>query len=249
MRSPIQSAMVFGASSAIATAFCRILARHGARLHLIGRDPDALRALAGDLELRGAKFVAFSVADLSETGFHEQLVTECWESLGEPGLVLLAHGSLGEQTACETDGEQQRAQSQTNFLSHLSLLTILANKFEQQRSGCLAAISSVAADRGRASNYIYGSAKAGLSCYLEGLRNRLAPAGVRVVDLRPGPVDSPMTAELPKGLLWSDPERIARAMVRALAYRSGTVYLPFYWRPIMWIVKLMPDALIRKLGI
>ena len=249
MKSSIQSAMVFGASSAIATAFCRILARHGARLHLIGRDPEAIRALASDLELRGAKSVAISVADLSDTGLHEQLVTECWESLGEPGLVLLAHGSLGAQTACEADWEQQHAQIQTNFLSHLSLLTILANKFEQQRSGCLAAISSVAADRGRASNYIYGAAKAGLSCYLGGLRNRLAPVGVRVVDLRPGPVDTPMTAELPKGLLWSDPERVARAMVRALAYRNGTVYLPFYWRPIMWIVKLMPDALIRKLGI
>jgi short-subunit dehydrogenase len=249
MKSSIQSAMVFGASSAIATAFCRILARHGARLHLIGRDPEALRALASDLELRGAKSVAISVADLSDTGLHEQLVTECWESLGEPGLVLLAHGSLGAQTACEADWEQQHAQIQTNLLSHLSLLTILANKFEQQRSGCLAAISSVAADRGRASNYIYGAAKAGLSCYLGGLRNRLAPVGVRVVDLRPGPVDTPMTAELSKGPLWSDPERVARAMVRALAYRNGTVYLPFYWRPIMWIVKLMPDALIRKLGI
>lgn len=249
MKSSIQSAMVFGASSAIATAFCRILARHGARLHLIGRDPEAIRALASDLELRGAKSVAISVADLSDTGLHEQLVTECWESLGEPGLVLLAHGSLGAQTACEADWEQQHAQIQTNLLSHLSLLTILANKFEQQRSGCLAAISSVAADRGRASNYIYGAAKAGLSCYLGGLRNRLAPVGVRVVDLRPGPVDTPMTAELSKGPLWSDPERVARAMVRALAYRNGTVYLPFYWRPIMWIVKLMPDALIRKLGI
>ena len=249
MKSPIQNAMVFGATSAIATAFCRILAKHGARLHLIGREEDALRNLARDLELRGAKSVAVSVADLSETGVHEQLVTECWESLGKPGLVLLAHGSLGAQIACETDWEQQREQIQTNLLSHLSLLTILANKFEQQRSGCLAAISSVAADRGRASNYIYGAAKAGLSSYLEGLRSRLAPAGVRVVDLRPGPVDTPMTAGLPKGPLWSNPERVARAMYQALTHRNGTVYLPFYWRPIMWIVRIMPDVLIRKLGI
>ena len=249
MKSPIQSAIVFGASSAIATAVCRILAKHGARLHLIGREGDALQNLARDLELRGAKSVAISIADLSETGSHEQLVTECWESLGKPELVLLAHGSLGAQVACEADWEQQRAQIQTNLLSHLSLLTILANKFEQQRSGCLAAISSVAADRGRASNYIYGAAKAGLSSYLEGLRSRLAPAGVRVLDLRPGPVDTPMTAGLPKGPLWSNPERVARAMYRALTHRNGTVYLPFYWRPIMWLVRVMPDVLIRKLGI
>lgn len=249
MKPPIQNAMVFGATSAIAIAFCRILAKHGVRLHLIGRDQDALHNLARDLELRGAKHVAISTADLSETGSHEQLVTQCWASLGQPGLVLLAHGSLGAQTPCETDWKQQHAQIQTNLLIHLSLLTILANKFEHQRSGCLAAISSVAADRGRASNYIYGTAKAGLSCYLEGLRSRLAPAGVRVVDLRPGPVDTPMTAGFPKGPLWSSPERVARAMVRALAYRTGTVYVPFYWRPIMWIVRVMPDIFIRRLGI
>jgi decaprenylphospho-beta-D-erythro-pentofuranosid-2-ulose 2-reductase len=107
----------------------------------------------------------------------------------------------------------------------------------------------VAGDRGRASNYIYGTTKAGLSCYLEGLQNRLAPTGVRAVDLRLGPVDTPMTAGMSKGLLWSDTGRVARAMDRKLAHGNGTVYLPSYWRLIMVLVRMIPDALIRRLCI
>lgn len=249
MKSPIDTALVFGATSAIAIEVCRLLAERGATLHLVGRDQESLQILASDLGLRGAKAVSISVADLSDTRQHEQLVNEGWEQAGKPDLALLAHGSLGTQTSMETGWEQQEALFQTNLISHLSLLTLLANRFESQRSGCLAAITSVSGDRGRASNYIYGASKAGLSCYLKGLQNRLAPAGVRVVDLRPGPVDTPMTADFTKGLLWSDPVPVARTMVRVLAYRSGTVYLPFFWRPIMAVIRMMPDALIRRLGI
>lgn len=249
MKLSIHRAMVFGATSAIATAYCRILAADGASLHLVARDRDALQNLARDLDIRGAKKVSLAVADLCETGQHEQLVTEGWEKLAKPDLVLLAHGTLGLQTEDEKDWQRQAALIETNLVSHLSLLSALANRFEQQRSGCLAAISSVSADRGRASNYIYGASKAGLSHYLMGLQQRLAPAGVRVVDLRPGPVDTPMTMGLPKGLLWSTPERVARAMARSLTHNSGTVYLPFYWRPIMFIIRKLPGVVLRKLGI
>jgi decaprenylphospho-beta-D-erythro-pentofuranosid-2-ulose 2-reductase len=248
MKSNIQKAMVFGATSAIATAYCQILAGRGASFHLVGRKREALQDLASDLGVRGANTVSISVADLCDTQHHEQLVAEGWEQLGSPDLVLLAHGSLGTQIDMQTDWQQQRQLIQTNLVSHLSLLTIVANKFEQQRSGCLAATSSVAGDRGKASNYIYGTTKAALSCYLEGLQNRLGPAGVRVVDIRLGPVDTPMTAGMPKGLLWSDTGRVARALDRKLAHQSGTVYLPFYWRFIMMLVRMMPDALIRRLG-
>jgi short-subunit dehydrogenase len=249
MKPHIQKALVFGASSAIATAYCRILAGRGAGLHLVGRDREALQNLAGDLAVRGAKSVSISVADLCDTQQHKRLVKESWEHLGAPDLVLLAHGSLGIQEDMQTDWEQQNTLIQTNLVSYLSLLSMLANKLEHQHSGCLAAISSVAGDRGRATNYIYGATKAGLSCYLRGLQNRLAPAGVRVVDLRLGPVDTPMTAGLAKGILWSDPQRVARAMDHKLTHVNGTVYLPFYWRPVMAIIRMMPDAWIRRLGI
>ncbi len=249
MKRPIKAALVFGATSAIATAYCRILASRGAVLHLVGRDHDALQNLAGDLDLRGATKVSVAVADLCDTEQHKKLVTEGWESLGEPDLALLAHATLGSQSEGETDWKQQRTLIQTNLISPLSLLTLLANRFEQQHSGCLAAISSVAGDRGRPSNYIYGATKAGLSCYLGGLQHRLAATGVRVLDLRLGPVDTPMTAGLSKGLLWSTPERVAHAMDGKLARHHGTVYLPAYWRPIMGVVRVLPDILVQRLGI
>lgn len=249
MKSQIKTAMVFAATSAISTSYCRILAERGAALHLVGRDQDALQKLASDHEMHGAKSVSISVTDLCETQHHEQIIDQGWESLGSPDLALLAHGILDTQFELQGDWNQQHKLIQTNLVSHLSLLTHLANRFEQQGGGCLAAISSVAGDRGRASNYIYGATKAGLSCYLSGLHQRLAPAGVRVVDLRPGPVDTPMTAGLPKGLLWSSTGRIARAMDRALTHRSGTVYLPFFWRPIMGVIRMLPNAVIRRLNI
>ena len=248
MRSPIQSVVVFGANSAIATAYCRILAERGVAFHLVGRNHDALQGLAADLGVRGAKKISVAVADLGETAQHEQLVAEAWEQLSAPDLVLLAHGVLGRQSEDETDWESQHALIQTNLVSYMSLLTLLANRFEKQGNGCLAAISSVSGARGRASNYIYGTTKAGLSCYLQGLQQRLAPA-VRVLDLLPGPVDTPMTTGMQKGVLWASPERIARGMDRAIGSRSGTLYLPFYWRPIMAAIRLMPAALLRRLSI
>ena len=249
MRPPICKALVFGANSAIATAFCRLLARQGASLHLVGRDGIALEGLACDLKLRGALAVSIVAADLCEIQQHEQLVAAGWLHLDGPDLALLAHGTLGSQIDCESDWELQFEQVQSNLLSQQSLLTHLANRFEDQGNGCLAAISSVAADRGRASNYVYGAAKAGLSCYLNGLQQRLAPRNVRVLDLRPGWVDTPMTAGFEKGLLWSSPERVARGMYRAMVKRNGTVYLPAWWRPIMAIIRLMPNAVIRRLGL
>ena len=249
MKSPIRKALVFGANSAIATAYCRLLAAQGASLHLVSRDRDALQGLACDLKLRGAMAVTISVADLCEIRRHEQLVATGWDHLDGPDLGLLAHGTLGSQLACQSNWDLQFKQIQSNLLSQQSLLTHLANRFEDQGNGCLAAISSVAADRGRASNYIYGAAKAGLSCYLTGLRQRLAPRNIRVLDLRPAWVDTPMTAGFEKGLLWSSPESVARAMYRALARRNGTVYLPAWWRPIMAVIRTMPDAMIRRLGL
>jgi len=249
MKSRIRSALVFGATSAIATAYCRILAARGAVLHLVGRDNNALQSLASDLGVRGASMVSIATADLCEIDQHEQLVDEAWEQLNGPDLVLLAHGELGKQVELETDWQSQDSLIQTNLISQMSLLTLLADRFEQQGRGCLAAISSVAGDRGRASNYIYGASKAGLSCYLQGLQQRMGKTGVRVIDFRPGPVDTPMTAGMPKGILWSTPEKIASAMDRGLEHRSGTLYLPFYWRPIMALIRLMPNPLIRRLGI
>jgi len=249
MKTPIQSALIFGATSAIATAYCRVLADRGAELYLIGRNPETMQSLASDLAVRGAKEVTLVVADLCDNSQHDELVEAAWKKLDGPDLALLAHGSLGQQAEDEANWESQHSLIKTNLTSQLSLLALLANRFEKQERGCLAALSSVAGDRGRASNYIYGSTKAGLSCYLQGLQQRLAPTGVRVIDFRPGPVDTPMTTGMKKGLLWSTPERIAGAMDRGLGYRNGTLYLPFYWRPVMAVIRIIPSGLLHRLGI
>lgn len=242
-------ALIFGATSAIATAFCRLQAARGWSLYLVARNQDALASLAADLQLRGASRVSIKQADLCELEQHPVLVADAWDQFGGFDLALLAHGSLPLQADCENDWDQQLTELYTNLLSQQSLLTCLAPRFEDQGSGCLAAISSVAGDRGRASNYIYGAAKAGLSCYLKGLQQRLAPAGVRVLDLRPGWVDTPMTREFEKGPLWSSPQQLAPGILRATQKASGTVYLPAWWRPIMAIIRVLPDFVIRRLGI
>lgn len=244
-----QRALIFGANSTIATAFCRLLAAQGWSLFLVARNSEALESLAADLQLRGASQISIAQTELCEMEKHPALVADAWDRFDGFDLALLAHGSLPSQANCENDWDQQLSEIQTNLLSQQSLLTCLAPRFEAQGSGCLAAISSVAGDRGRASNYIYGAAKAGLSCYLKGLQQRLAPAGVRVLDLRPGWVDTPMTSEFEKGLLWSRPEQVAQGILRATQKASGTVYLPAWWRPIMAIIRLLPDFVIRRLGI
>jgi short-subunit dehydrogenase len=127
------------------------------------------------------------------------------------------------------------------------MLTPIADFFEKQKHGVITVISSVAGDRGRQSNYIYGSAKAGLSVYLDGLRNRLYSAGVAVVTIKPGFVDTPMTAHLKKGFLFASPEKVARDILRAIEKRKCVVYTPWFWRWIMFVIKSIPETIFRKL--
>ncbi|MDW8371253.1 MAG: SDR family NAD(P)-dependent oxidoreductase, partial [Geminicoccaceae bacterium] len=157
-------------------------------------------------------------------------------------------GTLGDQAAIARDPEATRRTLLTNFVSPAVLLTALAARLEAAGKGCLAVITSVAGDRGRASNYVYGAAKGGLSTFLEGLRHRLAGKGVHVLDIRPGPVDTPMTAHLEKGgFLWASPERVAADIDRAIARRRSVLYTPWFWRWIMLVIRLLPEPLFHRL--
>jgi len=127
------------------------------------------------------------------------------------------------------------------------LLTLLANRFEAQRHGTLAVIGSVAGDRGRQSNYVYGTAKGALAIFLQGLRNRLHPAGVRVLTVKPGFVDTPMTASFKKGPLWAAPEAVAAAIVAAVERGRDVIYTPWFWWGIMTLIKLVPERVFKKL--
>lgn len=241
--------LILGATSAIAEQTARRYAERGEQLMLVARDKDKLKRLAEDLKIRGAGQIEWQDLDLNDMTQHEALLIKTEKELGGLDMVLVAYGTLGEQQAGEQSFEVIRQELQTNCLSVLSLLTLCANHFEAQQSGTIAVISSVAGDRGRQSNYIYGTAKGALSIFLQGLRNRLHKAGVQVLTIKPGFVDTPMTREFSKGPLWVSPEVIAAGIVKAVDKRRDVVYLPFFWRYIMLIIKLIPERLFKRLSL
>jgi short-subunit dehydrogenase len=239
--------LIVGAGSAIAEAVSRIFAARGDALYLVGRRSEVLAAIAADLMVRGAQKVATETLDANDLAAHAPMLDRAEGSIGALDTVLIAHGTLSDQSACEKSVPLTMSELATNALSVVSLLTLIANRFEERRAGTIAVISSVAGDRGRQSNYVYGSAKALVTAFLSGLRQRLTKSGVGVVTVKPGFVDTPMTAGFRKGLLWAKPPRIAAGIVRAIERSAATVYLPVFWRPIMFIIRSVPESIFRRL--
>jgi decaprenylphospho-beta-D-erythro-pentofuranosid-2-ulose 2-reductase len=238
--------LVLGATSAIAQATIRIYATKGAYLYLVARNSEKLSATAADAQVRGASKVVTRTCDLDKVNEHAGLLADIRQQLATIDIALLAHGVLGNQAEAERDFAVAEAIFHTNFLSVASLATQLANQFEQQKKGTLAVISSVAGDRGRKSNYVYGTSKAAVTVFLQGLRNRLDRLGVQVLTIKPGFVVTPMTAHLKKGLLFASPEKIASGIVAAIERRKDVVYLPWFWRPIMFIIRLVPERIFKS---
>lgn len=243
----MKKVLVLGATSAIAQATVRLLAARGASLYLVGRNAENLDAVAKDAATRGAAKVESKAVDLNDFAVHEALVDEAFQALGGLDGVVLAHGVLGDQAEAQRSWTATEAVLRTNFLSAASLLTVLANRFEAQKSGTLVVISSVAGDRGRQSNYVYGTSKGALTVFLQGLRNRLAKSNVAVVTVKPGFVDTPMTAHLPKNKLFASPEKVARGLLSAADSRKNEVYVPGIWALIMLIIKSIPESVFKKL--
>jgi short-subunit dehydrogenase len=239
--------LVVGATSAIASETARRYAAYGSRLFLTGRHAERLQAVAADLRARGAAAVETAVLDVTDHGRCQEIVEAAWSAFGGLDVALLAHGTLPDQSRCQESAEQAVAALDVNFVSAVALLTPLANRFEAARHGCIAVITSVAGDRGRQSNYVYGAAKGGLDRYLEGLRNRLFRSGVAVVTLKPGFVDTPMTAGLRQGPLFVSARRAGAAVHRAIERRRNVAYIPWFWRPIMAIIRAIPETAFKRL--
>jgi short-subunit dehydrogenase len=240
---------IFGATSAIAQAVARLYAAEGARFFLAGRNADHLHAIADDLRVRGAPDVHVEVADFRSPESCASLCQAAARALGMVDVAIVAHGTLPDQSACERDDAALRDALAVNFTSYASLLSQLANVLETQRRGSLVAIGSAAGDRGKRRNYVYGAAKAGIAVLQEGLMGRLARAGVHVTLVKPGFIDTPMTASLRKGLLWISSERAGRIIVRAIRNRRTTVYVPWFWRWIMAVLRLVPQRLFARLDL
>jgi decaprenylphospho-beta-D-erythro-pentofuranosid-2-ulose 2-reductase len=247
LRREPQRVLIFGGTSAIASETARLFAKQGAHLFLTGRNGDKLTAVADDLRVRGATRVETATLDIADIPSHRPVIESAVAALGGIDVALVAHGTLPNQDLCQEDVEQTLEALHINFMATIALLTILANELESQRQGCIAVITSVAGDRGRETNYVYGAAKGGVQTFLQGLRGRLFQSNVAVLTIKPGLVDTPMTAGLRKNPLFADAGRIGRGIHRAIARRQDVVYLPWFWRPVMAVLSSLPEKVFKRL--
>ncbi len=241
--------IVFGATSGIAEATARIWAREGASLFLVARNPDRLAAVAADLRTRGAALVDTAIADLDNVEEHPALCAKAVESLSGLDVAYLAVGILGDQPTAEQDTNHALQILHTNYTVPVSLLTWLSNYMVRQGHGTLAVLSSVAGERGRKSNYVYGSSKAGLTAFLAGLRNRIDREGVHVLTVKPGPVKTAMTTGMKGHEKFADPEKVAAEIAKAVDKRTDTLYTPFIWAPIMLVIRAIPERIFKGLNL
>lgn len=240
---------IVGATSAIAHETAKVFAKDNAEFFLVGRSEAKLETIANDLKVRGAKRIDTYTIDLTDLDRHQALLDETVATLEHIDVLLIAHGTLGSQQRCEQSVAETMKEFTSNCTSVISLLTLFANYFEQQKHGTIAVISSVAGDRGRQSNYVYGSAKAAITAFLQGLRGRLAKSGVSVLTIKPGLIDTPMTAELKKGPLMASARSVGAGIYKAIQHKKEVVYLPAYWLLIMFVVKSIPERVFKRLSL
>lgn len=236
---------ILGATSAIATEVARLAAREGKELFLAARDSEQLKLLQDDLTIRGAKRIVVFAGDLADIDAQKRLFSSIEENFSECDSVLLAYGTLSDQEKAESDLSYLREQIYNNFTSAACLLTWFGNRFGESGYGVLAAIGSVAGDRGRQSNFVYGAAKGGLEIFLAGLRNRLFQKGVNVVTIKPGYVDTPMTSDVEKNALFATPDKVAKDIYDAMKRGKEVVYTPWFWRFIMLIIRSVPEGIFK----
>jgi decaprenylphospho-beta-D-erythro-pentofuranosid-2-ulose 2-reductase len=243
----MKSVLILGATSAMARAAANQLAGESYGVILAGRDLDEIGLIAKDIQVRYGVKATPLYFDALAYDSHASFFNNCLELSDELKGVLLAYGYLGDQKKGEQDFGEAKAIMDVNYTSCVSILTIAANYLEKEKGGFICVLSSVAGDRGRQSNYLYGSAKGALSLYLQGLRNRLAKSGVKVITVKPGFVDTKMTFGLEGMFLVAQPESIAQAINRSIKKSKDVVYTPKFWWAIMTIIKLIPEKIFKRM--
>ncbi len=241
--------LVLGATSGIAEACIRLWANRGDALYLVARNADKLAVVAADARVRGASHIGSAVANLDDTNAHAEVLAHAINSLGGLDVAFLALGVLGDQVDAEKNFATADQIMHTNFVAPVSLLTWLANYTAQRRGGTLAVLSSVAGERGRKSNYVYGSSKAGLTAFVDGLRNRIDRDGVKVMTIKPGPVKTAMTEGMKGSGKFADVEAVAASLVKAIDRGDDVVYVPGIWRVIMAVIRVIPERVFKKLNL
>jgi len=238
--------LILGATSAIARGTAAAFAARGDNIYLASRDLEELKRIAADLEVRYGVKVYYGLFDAVATDTHPAFFASVIKEMQALSGVVLAFGLLGDQQAAREFRMAEQIIA-SNFTGAVSILSICANYFDPLKRGFIIGISSVAGDRGRQSNYVYGAAKGALSLYLQGLRNRLFPKGVRVVTIKPGFVDTAMTFGLPGLFLVASPQLIGKQIVQTLNNSADVVYLPGFWRYIMLIIKHIPEFIFKRM--
>lgn len=240
--------LIFGATSAIAESVSRLYACQGDRLFLVARNTGKLAVVASNLLALGAVDVKTFVMDANDLCKLPNMVTEAWDVFSNFDVALIAHGTLPDQARCEAELEYTVSEFRTNAESVIACLMLLSNQFERQGHGVIAVIGSVAGDRGRASNYLYGAAKAAVDAFASGLRCRLFRAGVHLLTVKPGFVDTPMTKDLslPKALVVSA-DRVAIEIVHAIEMKQDVLYTPWFWRVIMLVIMHIPITFFKRI--
>lgn len=242
----MRNVVIFGATSAIAQECARIWAKGGWSITLVGRDESRLSILADDLRVRGATAVDIKKWNFEQIEGFGGFVKEILKSK-KTERVLLAHGILGQPEEIKFNSDLVEQLFTINLTSSVVILTEVAAHFANQNSGQMAVITSVAGDRGRQSNYVYGASKAGLSVFTDGLAHRFAATPIQVLNIKPGFVDTPMTVDFKKGALWSQPSTIARIISKCLdSGKRGVIYAPGFWRWIMLVIRNIPNRIFWK---
>jgi short-subunit dehydrogenase len=239
--------LIVGAKSDIAKAVAREYAKNGYDIYLVGREIGELEEFATDLRVRTQRDIRLVTLDILDFDSHQSFYDELEH---KPLGVITAVGYLGDQDKAQDDMAQTLQIINTNYTGVVTLLNIIANDFEARKSGFIVGISSVAGDRGRKSNYLYGSAKAGFSAYLSGLRNRLYESQVSVMSVKPGFVATKMTEdmELPQKLT-ALPEEVAEDIFNAQQNGKDILYTKWIWRYIMFIITSIPEFIFKKMSI
>lgn len=240
--------LIIGATSLIASQCARIWARQHADLVLVARNAGRLQSVADDLLARGARSATCFTFEAADLPSHNGLMQSLFAGGKLPDITLIAHGELPDEAACDADPARAAQQFTVNATSTIALVSAIASRLKQQGKGTIAVVSSVAGDRGRASNAHYGAAKAAVTVFCDGLRARLRHTGVHIVTVKPGMVATPMTAglSLPAWLV-ADPAHVARDICHAIDRRRAVVYTPWWWRWIMGVIRLVPEPLFARL--
>jgi len=240
--------VIFGATSAIAQAWARLHAVQGAGFYLVGRDAEKLEAVKNDLLTRGAHEVQLHTADLAQAQDYGVIADQFYAHWPKVDIALFAQGSLPDQRELEKNIGVMRSMFELNAMSYILPASVIAERMAQAGSGSVVLISSVAGDRGRQSNYFYGTSKAAVTTFAQGLRNHVFKHGVQVLTVKPGFVDTPMTANIAKGgPLWATPEQIAACIEKGLQKKKDVIYAPWFWQIIMLVIKNIPEVIFKRL--